>query len=254
MKCHKCGASINNGDSFCSKCGAPVPVQQPQDNGNNNRLLIILILALTGVLVLIIAAVVSFLVMDGSIKAKATPSPVPTPIPTATASPTAEPTPTPQIIYVTQPPAAHEAPPPQPYAPDNQPVQSGYRTYYSSKYGFSCDYPAGFITYDDGTTSLYTVHSPDGAGYMKINASSSSGQSVSSSKGNFISAHSGTITYQSSGNDYYAVTIRSGGTEYYKYCKFKNGNMYWFEFTYPSSQHDIYDIYINAVYSSIRYD
>ena len=98
---------------------------------------------------------------------------------------------------------------------------------------------------------MHTVQSSDGRARELIAAEPTRGATVSSSMNNFISRHPGTVTYRTSGNDYYAICIRDGATEYYKYCKFKNGNMYWFEFISPSAEHEIYDVYINDIYASM---
>ena len=286
MICNKCGAKINSDALFCPECGSAVTrqkKQRPEAQGERNnysqeksihrsrygnerdeyyvsnhssggsKTPIIILCILAGIIVLLLTVIASYKLMGDHLGVSATPIPSATALPSP--EPTSAPSPTPQVIYVTPPPQQHsyQYNPPAP-PPHNPPSAGGYRTYYSSKYGFSCKYPADFITYDDGTMSLYTVHSPVDGGYQKINAAPINGNTVSSSKNDYISNHSGTITYQSSGSDYYAVNIRSGGTEYYKYCKFRNGNMYWFEFTYPVSQHDLYDIYINDVYNSISYD
>ena len=34
---------------------------------------------------------------------------------------------------------------------------------------------------------------------------------------------------------------------------FTNGNLYWFEFSYPYSQLEVYDKYINDIYGSFSY-
>ena len=55
------------------------------------------------------------------------------------------------------------------------------------------------------------------------------------------------------GNGVSARILNYGGiTEYYKYCKFRNGNMYWFEFISPHAYHDIYDVYINDIYGTFK--
>ena len=68
----------------------------------------------------------------------------------------------------------------------------------------------------------------------------------------YIQNHAGNVTYKTSGADYFAVTVNDGITEYYKYCKFRNGNMYWFEFISPHAYHDIYDVYINDIYGTFK--
>ncbi|MDD6484051.1 MAG: zinc ribbon domain-containing protein [Clostridiales bacterium] len=257
MICNKCGANFEDDASFCPQCGAPVERNYGSINtgGNNNNKnnITVLIIIIICLLVFIIAALAAYIFASGNspFAPKPTPTPVPTASPIPSPAPTQPPEPTAQVIYITPEPR-HDPPAPPQQAPR---TYSGYETYYSSRYGFSCYYPASFIPYDDyGTLTLYTLRSPDGQGIEKIVAKPNSGETVSSSKNEYTSEHPGSITYQSSGNDYYAVNIRNGGREYYKYCKFRNGNLYWFEFEYPVAQHDIYDIYINDVYNSISYD
>ena len=258
MVCPKCGAQISDGATFCPVCGAaalqnnqqnnqyynpPVPPQGGMNN-RNDKAMIIIICAAAAAALFVVVAVTSFLLMGGgfSFGAKETP----TPIPTVEPEPTPVPIPTPQIVYV---PVQAEEPPPPP-----QEQVGGYRTYYNGDYGFSCDYPASFVMYDDGgTLTLHTVRSPDWSGIERIVAMPNSGETVGSSSSQFLANHPGEVTYSSTGSDYYALTVRCGEMEYYRYCKFAKGNLYWFEFEYPSSQHDMYDVYINDVYRSFSY-
>lgn len=265
MVCPRCGSPVSEGATFCPKCGAAMPVggRQPNympngggrgNNGGNNKSIIIIIIAVVVVLVFIIASISAFLLMDNALsKEEATPSP--SSAPTAMPTPTQPPVPTAQIIYVPQDNGGgSEKTPKAQIREEYQPSAGGYRTFYSDKYDFACDYPSHFTVYDDhGTLTLHTVQSPDGTGVEKIVATPNSGETVTSSFREYVSSHPGEITYQSSGDTYYAVNILSGGTEYYKYCKFANGNLYWFEFIYPHAQHDLYDIYINDVYASFSY-
>lgn len=259
MKCYNCGEDLPADAKFCGKCGA-MQQSEPQqngyynpnpNNGNNNKVLLIILVVLASLILLFGVMFISFEITGKNLTA--TPSPIPSATPTVV--PTATPNVTPQIIYVPEspdrnPPPHNEPQPPVQYV--EPPHESGYKTYYSSKYGFSCIYPSSFSVYDDhGTLTLYTVVSPDGNGIEKIVAKANEGETVSSELRAFKSTHGGTVTYENSGNTYFAVNILNGSTEYYKYCKFKNGNLYWFEFIYPHSQHDIYDIYINDVYQSL---
>lgn len=271
MKCYNCGADLPDNAAFCGSCGAQQPVQPDNgymyyenlggSNGNNNKgnnnkgnkPLLIVLIVLSLIIFLTAIIIGTFVIADNKLNdAKETPSPSPTSTATAAPSPTpiATPAVTPQVIYVTEEP--RRVPPPQDnYQPPAQQV-SGYRTYYSSKYNFSCAYPASFSVYDDnGSLTLYTVKSPDGMGVEKIVARPNQGETVSSELSAFKRAYAGAVTYESSGSDYFAVNILNGSMEYYKYCKFKNGNLYWFEFVYPHAQHDIYDIYVNDVYQSM---
>lgn len=276
MVCPRCNAQLHDTATFCPICGTPAGqnnnIPKPPNNGgyppnnstgnnmnNNNKKLIAVMIALVGVLIVIISIIIVKSVFDkgsgmsggggggGSVSIHSTTQPgaTYTPVPTAvpTPVPTLAPTPTPQVIYVTPEPAYEVT------------QGTSYSTYHSSKYGFSCAYPSNFRVYDDGgTLYLYTLRSQDGLAEQKIAAKPIGGETVSSSMNAFIADHPGTITYQTSGSNYYALSIKTGSVEYYKYCKFRNGNMYWFEFMSPYRQHDYYDIVINDVYNSITYD
>ena len=122
-----------------------------------------------------------------------------------------------------------------------------YSTYSNSEYGISCKYPADFKMYDDGRMTLYTV--TNGEAYQKIHVEKTD-LSVSNSMDNYIYYTGGYVDYQTIGNDYYAVRLKSGSTYYYKYAKFKNGKIYSFEFEFPGYDFNKYDAIINDVYKS----
>ncbi len=267
MMCPKCGAYISDDATFCPQCGMTIYENNPDmrtanqggapqpvggGNNNNNRGLIILICSIAAAVLFVVLVTFGFLLMSGNspFGAKETPAPTPvaTPTPEPTPTPAPAPAPTPQIVYVPQPQPETNPNPVQQYRP------TGYNTFRSDKYNFSCEYPAGFIPYDDGgTLTLYTLRSPDGQGTEKIVAKPNEGETVGSSSADFLASHPGTITYESVGSDYYAYSVLSGSTETYRYCKFAKGNLYWFEFSYPYSQLDVYDTYINDIYGSFSY-
>lgn len=125
--------------------------------------------------------------------------------------------------------------------------------YNSSAYGFKCSYPSHFVVYNDGKAeTLYSVEAPDGSAREIIATKSAADTSVGNELNFYIQNHAGNVTYKTSGADYFAVTVNDGITEYYKYCKFRNGNMYWFEFISPHAYHDIYDVYINDIYGTFK--
>lgn len=282
MMCPKCGAYISDDATFCPKCGTAISgggmnnmmdsggMQYGGNNGNNgNKGLIILICGIAAAAIFVITAIIAFLLMSGNwpgSKEEETPAPTEAAVVQPTEAPV-QPTvevvqPTPQIVYVETDSGSSSSnnnnynnPPAQQQPQQQQPQQAtGYRTFYSPEYDFSCDYPANFTVYNDnGQLTLYTLHSPDGAGIEKIVAKPNEGETVDSSRREFINAHAGTITYESVGDNYYAYSIQNGNMEYYKYCKFAKGNLYWFEFSYPLSQYDMYDVYINDVYKSFSY-
>ncbi len=271
MMCPKCGGYINDDATFCPKCGTAIsngepmapmtgmngmppvpPPPMPNNNGNNNNKGIIVAVCVgAAVLVFAVVMILTFLVVSDNspFAPKPTPTPAPTPVPTATPAP---PAPTPQIVYV---PVQEEKGTPAP-APkqESKPSSGGYKTYYSETYDFSCAYPADFTVYNDGgTLTLYTVRSQDGRAVEKIVAKPNQGETVSSSRAQYLSEHPGTIIYEATGSDYYACNVRNGSMEYYRFCKFANGNLYWFDFDSPASQHELYDVYINDIYNSLSY-
>ena len=184
---------------------------------------------------------------------KATSTPMPTPMPLPTATPTQMPEVTPQIVYVTQEPQQANVPPQQPRQDTGVVAHPSYTMYNSSAYGFKCSYPSHFVVYNDGKAeTLYSVEAPDGSAREIIATKSAADTSVGNELNFYIQNHAGNVTYKTSGADYFAVTVNDGITEYYKYCKFRNGNMYWFEFISPHAYHDIYDVYINDIYGTFK--
>lgn len=257
MRCPKCGKELSADAAFCPFCGSTVngaenqPFYPPPPSPNRNNKALIAVICVIAVLIIgVIAALASFVIYKGSSEEKATPSPIAateTPAPTPPPTPTPVPTQEVQVIYVT--------PTPTPYTNySNAPsAADGYKTFYSSRYNFSCYYPASFNEYNDyGTATLYAVRSRDGLGEEKIAAKPNTGETPESEFNRYVSAHPGTVTYKTVGSDYFAANILNGNTEYYKYCKFRNGNLYWFEFNYPHSQHNVYDVFVNDVYNSIN--
>jgi hypothetical protein len=226
--------------------------------------LVIVIIVLVAIILFIVAFIAANSLMSGNnpfVKATSSPSPTLEPTPVVTETPA----PTPEVIYITPEPQQAQQPPQQP--PNQQPAQvppapqrenesvvryPSYSTYSSSSFNFSCNYPSHFSSYNDGlNTSLYTVRSSDGNAIEKICAKTNEGETVQGQLQNFIDTHRGTVDYKTSGSDYFAASIVNGTMHYYKYCKFKNGNLYWFEFEYNTADYaDVYDEYINDIYRS----
>lgn len=222
----------------------------------------------TGVIIgIVIASVVVFLIAVYTVYAaysgmwpfgsnkEPEPAPTPTPISTPASTPASTPTPTPVPTQMpTLPPITLPTQAPAVSSSSSSAVPNPtYTTFKSDAYGFSCAYPSHFKVYNDGgTLTLWTGSTSDGKAREIIVAMPIGSETVNSSFNNYTSSHRGSITYQTKGSDYYAVCINDGTTEYYKYCKFKNGNMYWFEFISPHAEHNIYDIYINDIYNSFN--
>lgn len=136
----------------------------------------------------------------------------------------------------------------------SQPVTNpSYEMYNDTEYGFQCSYPTHFSKYNDtDTATRYAVQSDDGRVKERICVKPQNGTTVEAELNSFISSFSGETTYKTSGSDYYAASIDEGTVEHYRFCKFKNGNMYWFEFHSPSNEHEIYDNYINDIYAAFH--
>lgn len=134
-------------------------------------------------------------------------------------------------------------------APDENP---SYRVYTDPEYHFSCSYPSSFEVYIDNSKSgRYTLRSADGTASLRICAEeNSAGITVAQSLDMFKAQTGGYVDYEQSGETYYAVRMVNGSNCVYKYLRSKNGNMYWFEFTFPRKYFETYDKYINHLYSS----
>lgn len=293
MICPRCGTQPHKGARFCPKCGASLDDVMPMDeeimqsgkqcngqyqygqNYNNqqynrppkkkNNFAVMLVIIISLVL-LVIMAVVGYMTYTyiGIFKDDTPPSPMPSvdAILTPSPSPTTSPIPTPVSTQMpTLPPIDISTPVP---VSGNMPSNNtsyvpavknpSYNTLKNSVYGFSCAYPTHFIDYDDGSAStLWAGCTSDGRARETIAVSPIGNETVSSSFDSYVASHPGTITYQTKGSDYYAISVRNGDKQQYKYCKFKNGNMYWFEFMSPCEELPIYSNYVDYVYNSITY-
>jgi len=134
MKCPRCGADVQPGETFCGECGARVSAPARPKRGPSIGLILIGLF-----IVVFLCCLAGFvLTMIGALAWPAlTP---PTPTPTATATPTATLTPVPT-----------ETPPPSPTSPPATPsptrpvIVDGMKVYSSDKYGFSIQYPADWL-------------------------------------------------------------------------------------------------------------
>ena len=271
MYCNNCGAKLPDDAGFCPNCGNNVQSQNQLNNiqsdfskntgtngnkhskkNNKNNTALIISVIVAALVVFISAGLIMFNIMSGSSPFAPKETPIPTMMPLPTTTPTPVPEVTPQIIYVTTEPQQANVPP-QPPAQQSVVTSPTYTMYNSSAYGFKCSYPSHFTVYNDGKAeTLYSVMAPDGSAREIIATRTASGTSVGNELDYYIQSHVGSVTYKTSGADYFAVNINDGSTEYYKYCKFRNGNMYWFEFISPHIYHDIYDVYINDIYATFK--
>lgn len=227
---------------------------------------------ITGIIIIIIAAAVVFIsaAVIGFVKF----SPILTgkAEPTATAVPTEAPTATQTVVSVPnaitpipggavsagsegEPP--RQEPPAQPKEREASAPQSasGYQTYSSSKFSFSCAYPASFrATNVTDNFILYSCESPDSNADLYINGTeNSSGLSPSTVYSNFVSTYGGVEEFKNIGDNFCAGRIINGARSHYCYYKLTNGMIRGFEMHYPTSQDGYYDGLINDIYSRISF-
>lgn len=283
-RCRFCGAELPEDAVFCSECGREQNTSTPYVNVPNKKAEVsenggvnpVILGAMIGGGVVLIAAVVILVVLIGGRAGKhktendiAETYKVEQTETVSTVSPTMnagviERTPEPIPILARTPapvttpvPAQNEIPQVSTERSNNNdvPPQSGYHTYTDSDYSFSCKYPASFrLTVVESNFYRYTLSSPDGVGSLYICATSNNnGRTPVKVLDNFMASYGGSVDYQNSGSDWCAIRTLSNGRYHYGYFKLTNGLIRGFEMHFPSSQFDLYDGYINDIYSSIEY-
>ena len=127
-----------------------------------------------------------------------------------------------------------------------------YKSYYDSEYNFSCAYPSHFAAYNEGLKLVrYSLSAPDGTAQIKICATkNSSGLTLSRVSDNFVSSYPGIVEYRSIGDTWCATRTNSDGWSHYGYYTIRNGLIRGFEFHYDDRYEEIYDGYINDIYSA----
>lgn len=241
MYCNKCGEYINNNSEKCSHCGNT-------ELHNLGKNLLVFLIYLTILLMAVTIALGGTAVSEARHNideaAKSMPVPTtavsPTQIPRTTPKPTATATPMPGIKNGTE-----------EYIKSADEIS--FKTYYNSDFAFSCPYPNYFIMYDDyGIEYLYTLRSPDGTAIEKISAKRRTNEDIMSEYNKCVNSHSGTVDYKNIDSNYFAVSIEGTSEDFYKYCEFKNGNIYWFEFITPASRRGMYNKYIEKIYTDFN--
>lgn len=124
-----------------------------------------------------------------------------------------------------------------------------YMIYQNSKYGFYCAYPAHFdeITVT-GVNALKTFESPDGSASMTIRACrDQNGITIEDAMEDFYSACGGYVSYEASGDTWYAASIEIGERSLYRKLFIENGNIYCMDFETDAEDVDFYGVYIEYI-------
>lgn len=262
-KCPFCGAPITPDSEFCGNCGHRTEYvdagnnydryahNNKKNNGNKGFTALIISLSAVALALVIFLVWLIFLRTPSTKKESMLPTTAPTAAPVSTLAPaTATPVPTasPESMAVTAAPAATA----QPQRAGNS---AGYSNYTDSKFHWSCDYPASFIVYDDGTEfARYSMKSPNGSGYFRLCATYADDSTTPDSfRSNFVRDYGGSIEYKSMGSDYCSLRTLNGSTYHYCYFKIINGMVRGFEAHFSSSHFSEYDAYINEMYKSIEW-
>ncbi len=260
MICPDCGCEVYDGEVFCRNCGAKLQSYDDiknhyneQNNASNSGVLIAVIVALGAIVIILMVLLMGLGSADDRHKKNDLVEVVVTPEPTPSPSPTPEPV----FEIVTATPAT-PSPTPRP-TPKPTPERSSwyvakrnYYTYTDDDYDFSCDYVNDFSAYDDGGDTRYTLISPDRLTRQYIDATPYYSGPKADQRA-FFNQYPGNITYQSSGTDYFAGSVRdSNGYLHYKYAKYVGGVRYSFEFEYPIDQNPEYYYIIDDIYKNFK--
>lgn len=131
-----------------------------------------------------------------------------------------------------------------------------YGIYVNDEYNLSCAYPKNFTEIaPDGYTAIKAYVSKDKTAKMRICASKNTdGTSVSSALEEFHSVFGGTVTYQATGDTWYAVSIKNGDRCLYRKCFVKNGKVSCMDFECNEQDIDIYSSYIEYIEDNYKMD
>ena len=114
-----------------------------------------------------------------------------------------------------------------------------YKTLSGSDY--VCDVPSVFqFVSDSGEEIRYAAS--DNTAYMDIGVTENK-LTVKELADKVISDVGGSVRYKESGEDFFVMSIESGGVIYYQKC-YAGDNIIYFEMVYPSEYDDIYSVYI----------
>ncbi len=126
-----------------------------------------------------------------------------------------------------------------------------YTTLTSRDFSYKCDFPSNFeFKFDNGEEIRYAA--ADNTAYMDIGAKDNDlNLTVSDVKANTVAAVGGTVSYEASGDDWFAMSIEKDGTAYYQKC-FVDEYIRYFEVVFPTEYVDVYDDYITDIEAAFK--
>ncbi len=129
-----------------------------------------------------------------------------------------------------------------------------YSTYTNNTYGFYCAYPDNFNEVDPrGVNSLKTFVSEDGSAEMTIRASvNTNSVSTEESLNDFINAYGGNVSYEASGDTWYAISVTSEGRLFYRKLFNKNGYLCCMDFSMNEGEKDKYGPYVEYIEDNFK--
>jgi|GEM_PF-4738863 len=130
----------------------------------------------------------------------------------------------------------------------------GYGLYTNTKYDFYCAYPRQFREVRaKGANALACFESPDGTAVMTIRAAiCPAGFDIDDALNDFYSTYDGEISYEASGNTWYAISVENNGRSHYRKFFMENGNMYCMDFEFDEWDLDIYSPHIEYIEDNFK--
>lgn len=137
---------------------------------------------------------------------------------------------------------------------ETNPEDATYSIYRNDTYGFYCAYPDNFTQVSpQGVNALKTFISEDGTVKMTIRASANSDSiTTQEALNDFIRAYGGTVSYKSSGDTWYAVSVVSEGRSIYRKLFNENGSLYCMDFEMNAGDEDKYSPYIEYIEDNFK--
>lgn len=241
MYCRKCGNKLPEEAEFCGDCGEQViPLPEAQTVKIKKDHTIAILLGVLGTLVIILLSILIYLVYNYHLFPMGN-----APVPVVSTVQSAEPA-------ITAPPQTQTPKPAETAAvPESSPValsNVNYDVRSDPEFDFDYAVPDFFERYNDGKNEhRYTAKAPDGSASLLVGARKSKGQTVRQSFEEYVSEH-GEPEFEQQMEDRYTVRISRDGECYYKYCVFREGTVYWFEFIYDQAQKAVYEPFTKELY------